>query len=61
MEIINPYAGEIDLTDGLPKTSKADKQSHGFGTSSIKAITEKYNGQMVIKTDNNKYLLRLVF
>jgi hypothetical protein len=49
------------MNGDVPETSKEDKISHGFGSGSIKAITEKYKGQMIIKTDNNKYLLRLIF
>lgn len=61
VEIINPYEGDIKMNGDVPETSKEDKISHGFGSGSIKAITEKYKGQMIIKTDNNKYLLRLIF
>ena len=45
----------------LPKTTKADEASHGYGVHSIKTLTEKYKGQMLIKTENGKYLLRLIF
>lgn len=61
VEIVNPYDGNIEMSQGLPVTSKEDKLSHGFGTASIKNIVEKYNGQMNIKTDSGKYLLRMIF
>lgn len=40
----NYYAGEIRFVDGLPQTSKENKEYHGFGTRSIKTLTEKYGG-----------------
>ena len=61
VEIINPYTGIIKMQHGLPVTSKSDKLSHGYGTQSIKSIVEKYDGQLTIKTENDKYLLRIIF
>lgn len=61
VEIINPYTGTIKMQHGLPITSKSDKLSHGYGTQSIKAIVEKYDGNLTIKTENDKYLLRIIF
>ena len=61
VEIINPYTGTIKMQHGLPVTSKSDKLSHGYGTQSIKAIVEKYDGNLTIKTENDKYLLRIIF
>ena len=61
VEIVNPFVGSIKLKNGLPITSKGDKLSHGYGTQSIRSIVEKYNGQMTIKTVNDKYLLRIIF
>lgn len=61
VEIINPYTGTIKMQHGLPVTSKSDKLSHGYGTQSIKSIVEKYDGQLTIKTENDKYLLRIIF
>ena len=61
VEIINPYEGNIIMEKDLPKTTKADEASHGYGVHSIKTLTEKYKGQMLIKTENGKYLLRLIF
>ena len=61
LEILNPFVGSIKMQNGLPVTSKEDNLSHGFGTQSIQAIVDIYNGQMVIKTENDKYLLRIIF
>ncbi|SDZ76911.1 GHKL domain-containing protein [Pseudobutyrivibrio sp. ACV-2] len=61
VEIINPFTGTIKMKNGMPVTSKTDRLNHGYGTQSIKNIVEKYNGQMIIKTENEKYLLRIIF
>lgn len=61
VEVMNPFLGEIEFQDHLPNTTKTDRENHGYGVSSIKSITEKYGGQMVIKTENQKFLLRLIF
>ena len=60
VEIVNPYEGSL-VYDSMPVTSKQDTGSHGFGTKSMKNIVEHYGGQMVIKTEQNKYLLRMIF
>lgn len=42
----NYYTGTVELKDGLPITSKEDKDYHGFGIKSIRLIAEKYGGTM---------------
>lgn len=62
VEIVNPYEGSLVYdSNHMPVTSKQDTGSHGFGTKSMKNIVEHYGGQMVIKTEQNKYLLRMIF
>ena len=62
IEIANPYHGSLQMTpDGSIKTSKQDAESHGYGVKSIKSIVEKYKGQMTIHTENQRFLLRMVF
>lgn len=48
------------LEYGLPKTTKKNKNYHGYGLKSINMITEKYGGSMTIKTENNWFVLRLL-
>lgn len=62
VEIVNPYEGSLVYdSNHMPVTFKQDTGSHGFGTKSMKNIVEHYGGQMVIKTEQNKYLLRMIF
>ena len=49
------------FSGGLPVTTKADKQYHGFGTRSIRMIAQKYGGEMDISVENQVFNLRLLF
>ena len=57
----NPYAGSVILKDGLPETSKTDKENHGIGTRSILSTAAQYGGTVRINTDENMYVLRIIF
>lgn len=61
VQIENRYQGEIVMKDGLPVTSKPDKNYHGFGVRSIVQTTEKYHGFVTIEAENGIFLLRLTF
>ena len=41
-------------------TRKSDKRNHGFGLSSVKQIVEKYNGEYVIKNENNEFSFSII-
>lgn len=58
MVIENPYEHKI-RTDkrGSLLSTKEDSNRHGYGVSSIKRIVEKYNGEVIINTDNNIFSL----
>ena len=60
--ISNSFSGNIIFDEeGLPKTTKEKNGYHGFGTKSIKAIVDKYNGTLNIKViDNVFYLMILI-
>lgn len=60
-QIENYYEGKIRFKNGMPITSKKDKENHGIGLKSIKFIVEKYNGSLQIKKDNGIFSLRLIF
>ena len=57
----NPYSGTIEMRDGLPVTTKADKASHGFGTRSVSATAAEYGGVTRITTDGGMFVIRLIF
>ncbi len=45
---------------GLPKTTKEDKQIHGYGLKSIRQIAEKYNGSMTFSQDRNWVTIKVL-
>ena len=47
--------------DGLPLTTKQDKQYHGFGTRSIRYIVEKYHGFVEMRQDHERFILEILF
>lgn len=46
--------------DGLPVTTKKDKEYHGFGVKSIRQSVEQHNGVTTISTDSGWFRLKLL-
>lgn len=57
----NFMAGTLTLANGLPLTTKADKDYHGFGMQSIKFVVEKYHGHLVFRQIDNMFIMDIVF
>lgn len=57
----NRCSVEPQFRDGFPVTSKKDRNSHGFGVKSMRYITEKYQGELVIRTGGGRFLLDILF
>lgn len=53
MEFVNSFNGKLvwDEGSGLPCTTKADRQGHGFGLANIRRVAQKYRGEIEIETD----------
>lgn len=49
------------FVDGMPETTKRDKIVHGYGSKSIRAIVEKYNGHLKMDVTNSIFVLKIVF
>lgn len=56
----NYYEGSIHMVDKTIMTSKKDKEYHGYGLKSIKEIVNRYNGRMLIKTDNQIFIVQII-
>ena len=50
----------VRFEDGLPVTSKKDRENHGFGLKSIRHIAEKYDGEVVLKNQEERFILDLL-
>lgn len=59
-QIQNTYAGELQIVDGLPMTSKEDAENHGFGVKSIQILAQKYGGDMTFSAENGIFSMNIL-
>lgn len=57
IEVKNPYNGEVAFRDGLPVS---DKDGHGFGAVSIRAIAERRGGICTFKAEDGIFEFRFM-
>ncbi|MCC8065334.1 MAG: ATP-binding protein, partial [Clostridiales bacterium] len=60
IRVRNYCQGKVSLEDGLPATSKANKQDHGFGLKSIRSTAEKYGGDIAIQSTDHIFSLQIL-
>lgn len=60
IRVKNYFEGELSTIDGLPATTKADVDYHGFGLKSIRHTCEKYGGSMELSAIENWFSLQLL-
>lgn len=51
VSIENYFNGQVEFTDGLPKTSKGDSNYHGFGLLSVSMIVKQYGGELSVTAE----------
>jgi sensor histidine kinase YesM len=56
----NHFEGELKTEDGLPQTTKLNRNLHGFGLLSVKNIAEKYNGSMLCGTSDGLFRIEVL-
>lgn len=57
----NYYEHTLNWQNGELQTSKAEKESHGYGLKSIGFAVKKYNGQMVSDARDGRFVLTVTF
>ena len=57
ISVKNTFAEKPEMTDGIPHSSKA---GHGFGTQSIRYVTEKLNGNCQFSVKDDWFVLRVI-
>lgn len=57
----NYFDGTLTFRDGLPVTTKEDKNYHGFGMRSIRMIVQKYDGTLTTSVDGDVFHLNILF
>ncbi len=60
IRVRNYCQGKVSLEDGLPATSKANKQDHGIGLKSIRSTAEKYGGDIAIQSTDHIISLQIL-
>lgn len=53
----NTCSTSVEFRDGMPFTTKKDKNYHGFGVRSMAYIVEKYEGNLVMYMTDGKFIL----
>lgn len=61
VQVENYFTGLLRGEDGQPVTTKDDKNYHGFGLRSIRAIARKYGGEMSVDAQGDVFSLTLLF
>lgn len=56
----NCYGGELDFENGLPQTTKKDRNYHGYGLKSIRSTVQKYNGSVTVEAKDGWFELRIL-
>lgn len=51
---------EVEIRDGLPVTTKKNKEYHGFGMKSMRHLAEKYGGSLATKVENHVFTLQIL-
>lgn len=61
MIIINSCtSNNLNMVDGLPKTTKSDKENHGIGLKSIRKLVEKNKGLLKIEIQQNEFQMDIM-
>ena len=55
--ISNFYDGVLQISNGLPQTTKADQMHHGIGLTSVRQSVEKYGGILIFRTAPEQRLI----
>ena len=57
----NCYDGEIAFgKNGLPETTKDNKEYHGLGMKSVQMIVDKYDGDMALSANNGVFNVKIL-
>lgn len=60
IHIENPYEGHLIFEDGIPVTTKSDKDYHGYGMRSMRYLVKKYGGDLSITTEDMLFQLNIM-
>lgn len=59
--VVNAYDGKlIRNREGKLISNKEDAKSHGIGLASVQRIVDKYNGQIIIETEDEMFRIKII-
>ena len=61
IEITNPVQHKVEIQGNFPKTTKSNREIHGFGLYSLDRIIQKYDGEITCQCDDNIFTLAMDF
>ena len=61
IEIKNPVQKEVEIHGNLPKTTKPNKESHGFGLYSLENVIKKYDGEVICECNESTFTITMEF
>ena len=60
IQLENYCEGDVVFADGLPVTTKRNRQYHGFGMKSMRHLATKYGGSMVTSVKDHVFILQIL-
>lgn len=60
LHLENYFNGTLIFENGLPRTTKKDTNSHGYGMMSVRHIIKKYGGNMVVVQEDNLFIVNII-
>ena len=57
----NYCEGSLNFSEGLPVTTKEDRNFHGYGLKSIRYVAKKYGGTVTARMEKQWFVLQLLF
>ncbi len=61
IHVENACSGPVDLSDGLPASTKEPDGSHGFGLKSIRRVAEQYGGILQLNCEDGVFSVSILF
>lgn len=60
IQVQNYFEGTIKYENGMPVTTKYEKNEHGFGIKSMRYTAEKYGGTITTNAKDNIFTLQIL-
>lgn len=58
IKVENYFEGDLDIIDGLPRTTKAHSTHHGYGLKNMTAAAQNYGGTLTARVEHDWFVVR---